>query len=388
MSASFEIRTSGTGKEPGTGIAGHSLQQAKGYGQCCIGFDGAVEMNMKRKTMDNSGSVRSDRPGLKMSKCIRLIGLLLAFWLVFSTQGICKAETEAETGQAIVDNAQFVGAPENIQSAEMTGNSERTVETTPKIAEPPPIKEDVIPQEIEDYTTDRTSSSSLFVIKSPNTDMGRELWRDQVRPLKEKENQGNKSELQQIIDRLRSVKFPGSIDLALENIETEPVEKITEPIEQVPETQPAIEIIPTPNILASKQYPPQKSITKETLEAINKLSDNIEQLSNPLQLAEILFDAGYLEQAAMCYQQALERTTDSIDSNSERAWILFQIGNCYRINDAKKAIETYNKLLTDFPESDWVEVATVHIKLVQWHEKDNPRQLIEQCTSELKVTTE
>ena len=345
-------------------------------------------MNMKRKTMENSGSVRSDRPGLKISNCVRLTGLLLAFWLVFSAQSICKAGAKAETGQVVVDDAHSVGTPENIQPAEVPGNSEQAVETAPKIAEPPLIKEDVIPQEVEEHTADRTSSSNLFVTKSPNTNLGRELWQNQIRPLKEKENQGSKSELQQIIARLRSVTFQGLRDLPPENIETEPVEKATVTTEQVPENQPVIEIIPAPNILTLKQYPPQKSITKETLEAISKLLDNVGQLSNPLRLAEILFDAGCLEQAAVCYQQALERTTDSIDSNSERAWILFQIGNCYQINNAKKAIETYNKLLTDFPESDWVEVATVHIQLAQWHEKDNPRQLIEQCTSELKITTE
>ena len=59
-----------------------------------------------------------------------------------------------------------------------------------------------------------------------------------------------------------------------------------------------------------------------------------------------------------------------------RAWILFQIGNCLKDDDLAKAQEMYRQLITECPGSPWAEPAKAREKLIDWYLKEKPRTLI------------
>lgn len=92
---------------------------------------------------------------------------------------------------------------------------------------------------------------------------------------------------------------------------------------------------------------------------------------------EILYRSGHLKKAAPHYQKALEHIKpDDANSAQKIAWILLQLGNCMREGDPSKAIEMYKKLIVEYPDSSWVDLAKAYCKLTQWYQEDEPETLL------------
>jgi len=145
---------------------------------------------------------------------------------------------------------------------------------------------------------------------------------------------------------------------------------------------------------------------------LKSLLQHPERLRNPFELGEILFLSGHLKDAAICYQEALSRSSpDKADPTQKpqqslglltedvkvpdvvlgprlaetktgmfsirnRAWILFQIGNCLRDDELPTAMKMYRQLIAEYPDSPWADLAKARSKLIDWYQKDNPRALI------------
>jgi tetratricopeptide (TPR) repeat protein len=110
---------------------------------------------------------------------------------------------------------------------------------------------------------------------------------------------------------------------------------------------------------------------------IGNVAQDPNQLENPFELGEVLYFSGHLREATIFYQEALDRTdADKPGLNQDRAWILFQIGNCLKDYDLTKAQSIYRQLITEHPGSPWVEPAKAREKIVNWYLKEKPRALI------------
>lgn len=271
----------------------------------------------------------------------------------------------------------------------------RTIPTQPTKPQPAPQKS------IETMNTVSISFASQVDQKlseanppaaDPNNSLGHQL--QQARITASVDNKGkNKGELQKIIEQIRAVEFES------QNKQSEPVvvtqsvpsPDSTEPAEVEPkENPPATETAAEPNDKQAKselQTPatenkislPYKPITTKTLQAVSELSQHPEQLSSPFELAEILFRSGNLKEAAVFYQQALNKTNPKdAASASNRAWILFQIGNCLRNDEPQNAMKTYRQLITEYPGSPWTEIAKARDKLTDWYQKDDPKTVIKE----------
>jgi tetratricopeptide (TPR) repeat protein len=119
------------------------------------------------------------------------------------------------------------------------------------------------------------------------------------------------------------------------------------------------------------------TITDQTWQILKNLSEHPDELENPFELGEVLFLSGNLAEAADFYQEALKRiSADDISSVQERAWILFQTGNCLRHVDMSTAAKVYGQLITQYPNSPWSEMAEAQVKLIDWQQKDGPHKLI------------
>ena len=107
------------------------------------------------------------------------------------------------------------------------------------------------------------------------------------------------------------------------------------------------------------------------------LSQNPEKLYSPFELGEILFASGNFRDAAIFYREALSRRSpDDAGSARDRAWILFQVGNCLRNSDPAAAAKMYGQLTTEYPNCPWAPLAEAQRKLMDWYQKDQPRKLI------------
>lgn len=217
--------------------------------------------------------------------------------------------------------------------------------------------------------------SHLLIAKSPTTDISRQLWQARISALEDKNSSQSKDELRRIIKQISSVEFNSQAQPAEPLIVIEPIQK-AEPDE-----------ISTPAEMPQKQGPgkieyklPYKRVTEETLQIFKSLSQHPEQLHNPLELAEILFNSHCLKEAATCYQEAFNRlTADQTEPVRNADWLLFQTGNCLRNDDPSTAMQMYAQLIAEYPDSPWVDLAKAKNELTDWYLKDTPDALIDEC---------
>ena len=219
-------------------------------------------------------------------------------------------------------------------------------------------------------------SLHLFIAENPYTELGRQLWRARISVPKAEKDIQSKNQLQQIIKQIRSVEFELSAKTPEYFIVTEPVQE-TEPNE-IPSDTEATEEQKRKKIEHKLPYEP---VTEQTLKMFESLSKHPEQLHNPLELGKILFRSGNLKQAAVCYQQALNSKSTDAPSARNTAWILLQIGNCVRDDEPLTAIQMYRRVITEHPNSPWVDLARTRIKLTEWFLNDKPKMLIENGVS-------
>lgn len=216
----------------------------------------------------------------------------------------------------------------------------------------------------------KTSQSSLANTTDPNSRFNRQLWLADLDMAKGEKDKITKYELKRIIEQIRSVNF-GPRKEAFESAIVPDVVPIDEPDEAVSEDAGEQQ--------KKEEEPslPYGLITNKTLQTIRNLSQNPGNLHNPFELGETLFLSGYLKEAAIFYQEALKRKIpDDAGSARDRAWILFQIGNCLRNDEQTEAIKMYGQLITEYPNSPWKELADARRTLLDWYLKDEPRKLI------------
>jgi len=216
------------------------------------------------------------------------------------------------------------------------------------------------------------SANTSAVSGEQNGTLTSQLRQAEISTAKARKESESKKRLKQLIEQVRSVEFAS---------QEQPAE---------PPISPERTLTPEPNSAPSDVQPPENEgepvnkpklpyepVAEQTLQMLRNLSQKPEQLENPLELAEILFLSGNLNDAAMLYQEALKRQDPNDAAVSrDRAWILFQTGNCLRNDDMPAAAKMSRRLQTEYPPSPWAELAKARGKLIDWYLKDEPEKLV------------
>jgi tetratricopeptide (TPR) repeat protein len=226
--------------------------------------------------------------------------------------------------------------------------------------------------------TDRKlPQSSVFNSIDPNNVNALQLLRADMSVAIDQKNKKSKDQLRSIIAQIRSIEF-------------EPQQPFPKPV-IVPEKPPAVE--PNETVIdlpvqkkqnkkperAVEPKPQQGLISEKTTQVLRTLAKNPGKIGNPFELAEILFVSENLKEAAVFYSEALKRKDPNDTGESQdRAWILFQIGNCLCNDDMPAAAKMYQQLLTEYPNSPWVALATARNNFIAWYLKDEPHKLVQQ----------
>ena len=216
------------------------------------------------------------------------------------------------------------------------------------------------------------SQSSIISLADPNNVNGRELLRAEMSIANSPDNSKSKDQLRKMIEQIRSIEFasqkqaPGPVIAQVKALPVVPDKTVPDVPMQKEQAEPAVETRP-------KHGP----ITENTLQMLQALAKNPEKVANPLELGEILFVSGNVKEAAMFYSEALKRKDPNDTGTSrDRAWILFQIGNCLRNDDMPTAAKIYQQLLTEYPNSPWANMATAQNNLIAWYLRDEPLKLM------------
>jgi tetratricopeptide (TPR) repeat protein len=144
----------------------------------------------------------------------------------------------------------------------------------------------------------------------------------------------------------------------------------TEPVAAPAVKPPETATIAPPNAGAGSSPAPRQQ------KALEGLLQDPGRARDPLEIAELLFLSGRSADAAPFYAKALERLpAGEATTAADRAWTLFQLANCLRETNAGEAQAAYAKLISEYPDSPWTELARAQSQLLSWYEKDRPQQL-------------
>ena len=218
----------------------------------------------------------------------------------------------------------------------------------------------------------KLSQSSVIISRDPKNISALELLRAEISIAKSENDTKSRDQLKQIIEQIRSVEFGPQKQAPAPVIVLEKAPAI-EPNETIPD-------MPVQKEKAKQEAKPKlpdEPITGETLQMLRNLAQDPEKLDNPLELGEILFVSGNVKEASTFYSEALKRKDpNDVSVSWDRAWILFQTGNCLRNDDMPAAVKMYQQLLTEYPNSPWADLATAQSNLIAWYLKDEPVKLM------------
>jgi len=199
-----------------------------------------------------------------------------------------------------------------------------------------------------------------------NGSLSQELWSSRIEAPEAPQDAEESLALKRLIRQVRSVKFAGK--------STGPAFAAPDESRPVPdpfetETRPAATASATASASAGTTDSAVSAASK-TQKTLDMLQQNPSQVRDPLDMAELLFLSGRPAEAAPFYAKALDRISKVDPSyDADRAWILFQLGNCLRETDTAKAQETYMKLVSEYPGSPWTELAKANGRLLTWYQK-------------------
>lgn len=149
-------------------------------------------------------------------------------------------------------------------------------------------------------------------------------------------------------------------------------------IRQKPLARPRATTRPAAIKLSAAQAAKQTGAT--TKPAVSRLAAALKKLKNlspgqvpnAVALADALYVAGRTEAAATFYDKALDAGADA----DTTAWLLCQLGSCYKTSDPDLAQKYFRTVLADHGDSPWDSHAMAQITLIQWWTSKKPDELI------------
>ena len=228
----------------------------------------------------------------------------------------------------------------------------------------PQSSESVVPlAKLLSRTKNRLESSNA----KADASVPKELWDSRITLPQGDEEVETSLALRRLIRQVRSVKFAAQEQAPTFTPPAEPKPGFQAPPIESIENDVTSSSVSTPAAGASNASPALTVKARQTLDVLEK---NPNRVQDPLEVAELLFLSGQLTEAAPFYTKALDQISRINPSyDADRAWILFQLGNCLRETDITRAQEVYMKLVSEYPSSPWTELAKAHGRLLTWYQK-------------------
>ena len=274
-----------------------------------------------------------------------------------ASPGVNAPKAEAKTADM---NAPGVAVP----IAEPPSDPQVQLQTVPDLTEPP---SGWFPAHVRQGRP----QSGFPVAANLNRQLGRQLWQARITVPEIQEDDRGRDELGRIIQQVRAVEFKPQSETPERAVVVESPPK-AEPQEK--ETESKLSSSPSAPKLQVPRSLPYEPVSDQTLQVLESLAQRSDRPNNALALGDVLFLSGNLKQAATFYQKALEGYgPDNTGSVQDKAWILFQIGNCLRRHDPPNARKMYRQLITQYPDAPWADLAKAQDELIDCYQKNKPR---------------
>jgi len=208
-----------------------------------------------------------------------------------------------------------------------------------------------------------------------STGLTRRLWENRILAPNPNEDAETRAAMDDLIQRIRSVRFDDAMPPAA-SASAQPA-PMAQPSSAVRSLQASPSDVDKPGPATSVPAEPAAGLTEAMQKRLDHVLHDPNQVGDPLEMAELLFLSGRPTEATVFYEKALARTLPNDSSmENDRAWILFQLGNCLRHSDMARAKEMYIKLVSEYPASPWTELAKAHGRLITWYQTAKPQQFM------------
>jgi hypothetical protein len=216
------------------------------------------------------------------------------------------------------------------------------------------------------------------IAQQPDSSIERQIWKTRITSPKNKKDQPHRAELMKIIEQIRSVEFHEETEpeplIIIESPGPEQKSPVIDPNDFWMQEQTGEQAQQDQNESQSglgeplkAESLPRESLTPETLQLLENLSKQPEQVANPLGLADILYGSKQLHYAGIFYQEALKRAEAESADKKYIDWILFQTGNCLAKEEPETALKMYRRMITECPDSSLAYVADAQERLISWY---------------------
>lgn len=265
----------------------------------------------------------------------------------------------------------------NRQTAKATGNRDSAKQTTPGTAVTPEYSSSDADYAVTGLLSRTTTQTDEIDDEIPwGAGLTRRLWENRMSAPDPNEDADSRAALNDLIYKVRSVRFEGDEAGPAFSAPADPTAPVrsTPPAAPLQRPQPSV---PEPMPIPSRQTEPDTPLAPAALARLGDVLSDPSQVRDPLEMAELLFLSGRQTEATVFYERALALTVPNNPSTeNDRAWILFQLGNCLRETDMTRARDMYMKLVSEYPGSPWTELAKAHGRLITWYQSARPQQLM------------
>ncbi|HOK95033.1 MAG TPA: tetratricopeptide repeat protein [Anaerohalosphaeraceae bacterium] len=220
------------------------------------------------------------------------------------------------------------------------------------------------------------SSDLIHLLPPPRTaalTAQQQVWQARISASPSFSSNPTKEELEGLIRRIRSIeikpKMPAEPTAAV---------SVPAPAEKPAEKSAGGEPQQADDAGIVKTAAADGRISAQTLALFRQSAQHPNALKNPYQLGEILYEGGCLKEAAICYKEALNRLNSQPTSADDKAWLLLRLGDCLRADNPAEALDSYRRVIQDYPNSPWTALAKTKSMWVEWNLQVQPRKLIEQ----------
>jgi len=202
------------------------------------------------------------------------------------------------------------------------------------------------------------------------------LWQSRIVAPDPNEDAETRLALARLIKQIRSVQFgpgeqPPAFSMPVEPEQPEPSDALDSTLDNAWENAVA------PPAVTAPPFASETKLSAQSAKVLQRLVQSPDLVREPLELAELLFLSDQRTEAALFYQKALDLVDmNAATAHEDRAWILFQLGNCFRETNITQAKDMYVKLIAEYPDSPWTELAKAHGRLTTWYQKVKPSQLV------------
>ncbi len=207
------------------------------------------------------------------------------------------------------------------------------------------------------------------------------LWRERIQA-PESRRGNDTSELQSLIAKLRSTHVPSPSAIPAAPLVDANALPGDPEVSAPPTPLPAPPVGPTTLTAPIPTLPVARGpLRPETLAQIERMADQTMDPGLALRLADLLYESQYRDRATPFYRLA----TETLDPNAplaheNRAWALFQLGNCQRESAPAEAKLAYQRLTSEYPTAPWADLATMWHDLADWYWREQPRETLDEVT--------